>query len=87
MNLPRIMYVCPCWPHDKSHGGQLRALQIGRALQQVGCPTLVVAGAHEVDQAVKEKTSAEFDLARPGADRLALQKEQDETGVAAVGQA
>ena len=64
MNLPRIMYVCPCWPHDKSHGGQLRALQIGRALQQVGCPTLVVAGAHEVDQAVKEKTSAEFDLAR-----------------------
>jgi len=64
MRVPRIMYLCPCWPHDKSHGGQLRALQIGRALQHVGCTTLVVAGAHEVESQIKVKTSAEFALGR-----------------------
>ena len=31
--------------------------------------------------------AAELDLARAGADRLALQEKQDEAGVAAVGQA
>jgi glycosyltransferase involved in cell wall biosynthesis len=64
MRSPRIMYLCPCWPHDKSHGGQLRALQIGRALQQIGQPTLVVAGAHDVDPEVKAKSAAEFTLGR-----------------------
>jgi hypothetical protein len=64
MRMPRIMYLCPCWPHDKSHGGQLRALQIGRALKHIGYPTLVVAGAHEVDLDIKAQTSDEFALGR-----------------------
>jgi glycosyltransferase involved in cell wall biosynthesis len=64
MRLPRILYLCSCWPHDKCHGGQLRALHLGRALQQIGHVTLVVVGAHDVDAEVKVKTAAEFDLAR-----------------------
>ena len=27
MHMPRILYLSSCWPHDKSYGGQLRALQ------------------------------------------------------------
>jgi glycosyltransferase involved in cell wall biosynthesis len=64
MRVPRILYVSSCWPHDKSHGGQLRSLQIARALRHVGDLTLVVAGAHEVDAAVKARTMAEFGFAR-----------------------
>ncbi len=56
----RILFVCPCWPHDKAHGGQLRALQVTRALRQIAQVTLVVAGAHEVSEATREKTVAEF---------------------------
>ncbi len=64
MRVPRIMYLSPCWPHDKSYGGQLRALQVARALQRISDLTLVVAGAHEVGSDIKAKTSAEFALGR-----------------------
>ena len=53
-----------CWPHDRAYGGQLRALHIGRVLQDFGRPTLVVVGADEVDASAREKTAAEFDLGR-----------------------
>lgn len=61
---PRILYVSSCWPHDRAFGGQLRALQVGRALQHFGRPTLVVIGADAVDASARERTEAEFDLAR-----------------------
>jgi glycosyltransferase involved in cell wall biosynthesis len=64
MRSPRILYLCSCWPHDKCHGGQLRALQVARALQQLGEVTLVVVGAHDVDPEVKMKSAAEFNLGR-----------------------
>jgi glycosyltransferase involved in cell wall biosynthesis len=64
MSSPRILYLSSCWPHDKSYGGQLRAFHIGRALQQLGRPTLVVIGAHDVDPAVKAKAAEEFDIGR-----------------------
>ena len=53
-----------CWPHDKCHGGQLRALHIARALRQLGNVTLVVAGSHDVDGDVRNKTAAEFGVVR-----------------------
>ena len=58
------MYVSSCWPHDRAYGGQLRALQIGRALQHFGRPTLVMVGADPVDAEARARTVAEFDLAR-----------------------
>ena len=64
MSRPRILYVCSCWPHDRAFGGQLRALHVGRALQQFGRPTLVVVGAHDVDAEARARTAAEFDLGR-----------------------
>lgn len=59
----RILYVTSCWPCDKSHGSQLRALHIGRALQYFGRPSLVVAGAHPIESEVRTKTAAEYDIA------------------------
>ncbi len=63
-NSIRVLYVTSCWPHDKAFGGQLRALQIGRALKQFGRPTLVVVGAHDVDPKARARTAEEFDVGR-----------------------
>lgn len=62
MDSPRILYVTSCWPHDKSHGGQLRALQIGRALKQMGRVSIAIIGAHEVGPDVKVRTADEFEV-------------------------
>ena len=61
-NRPRILYVTSCWPHDRSYGGQLRALHIGRALQQLGRPTIAVIGADPVGSDSIARTAAEFEL-------------------------
>jgi glycosyltransferase involved in cell wall biosynthesis len=61
---PRILYVTSCWPNGNGYGGQLRAFHIGRALQQLGRPTLVVIGADEVEPKVKAKAAEEYDLGR-----------------------
>ncbi|MES2692295.1 MAG: glycosyltransferase family 4 protein [Verrucomicrobiota bacterium] len=60
---PRILYICPAWPHDKTYGGQLRALHVGRALKQIGDVRLVVVNAAPETPDAIERTSAEFDLA------------------------
>jgi glycosyltransferase involved in cell wall biosynthesis len=54
-DFPQILYVTSCWPHDKNHGGQLRALQMGRV-------SLAVIGAHDVETRIKTKTAEEFEL-------------------------
>lgn len=59
---PRILYVCPAWPHDKAYGGQLRALHIGRALQQVGDVQLLVINAEPAQPDAAARTAAEFSL-------------------------
>jgi len=59
---PRILYLSPCWPHAPAHGGQLRALHIGRALRQVGDVRLVIVAADAPDDTTLRRTREEFDL-------------------------
>lgn len=61
----RILYVSSSWPHEKSFGGQLRALQIGRALQKVGKVTLAVVSSDTAVPEVIKKAAAEFDVEPP----------------------
>ncbi|AMY12971.1 sugar transferase, PEP-CTERM/EpsH1 system associated [Luteitalea pratensis] len=59
----RILYVLSCWPHDQAYGGQIRALQVARALARKGKVTLAIVGADPVLESVKVRTAEEFDLA------------------------
>jgi glycosyltransferase involved in cell wall biosynthesis len=58
---PRILYLVSTWPHERSFGNQLRVLQVGRALQNVGELNLVVASSNNDPDAI-EKTASEFHL-------------------------
>jgi glycosyltransferase involved in cell wall biosynthesis len=58
----RILFVSPCWPHGKAFGGQLRALQIGRALKQIGEVTIAVVIDDKIDAENLAKTAAEFQV-------------------------
>ncbi len=62
---PRILYITPCWPHGKAYGGQLRALQIGRALQQCGEVSLAVVSSDLPEPEALEQTRSEFKLEAP----------------------
>jgi glycosyltransferase involved in cell wall biosynthesis len=55
-----ILFVCPCWPVDRTHGGQLRALHIGRALKQYGDVSVVVVNPDATWPDANERTAAEF---------------------------
>ncbi len=59
---PRILYVCPAWPHDQAHGGQLRALHLGRALQSIGDVQLAVIDGEPTAPDAVTRTAAEFDV-------------------------
>lgn len=59
---PRILYLSPCWPHAPTHGGQLRALHIGRALNQVADVRLLTVAADTADERTRRLTREEFDL-------------------------
>jgi glycosyltransferase involved in cell wall biosynthesis len=61
----RILYISSSWPHEKSFGGQLRALQIGRALKKVGKVTLAVVSSDTAIPDVIKKASNEFAVERP----------------------
>jgi glycosyltransferase involved in cell wall biosynthesis len=56
---PRILYLAPAWPHEKSFGKQLRLLHVGRALRELGEVDLVVA-CNSGDAEAIEKTTREF---------------------------
>jgi glycosyltransferase involved in cell wall biosynthesis len=62
---PRILYVSSGWPLDRAFGGQLRALNIGRALQQVGDVTVVVVSSDVAEEEVVRRTAAEFRVDPP----------------------
>ena len=61
----RILYISSSWPHEKSFGGQLRSLQIGRALQKVGQVTLAVVSSDTATPEAINRTAAEFALEPP----------------------
>jgi polysaccharide biosynthesis protein PslH len=44
---PRILYLSPYWPEQAASAGELRALQIARALQEFGDVETVVVHDHE----------------------------------------
>jgi polysaccharide biosynthesis protein PslH len=58
---PRILYLVPAWPHEKSFGQQLRVLHVGRALQDIGHVKLAVFSNTE-DAEAMERTADEFDI-------------------------
>jgi glycosyltransferase involved in cell wall biosynthesis len=61
----RILYVAPCWLCQNAFGGQLRALQLGRALQKMGRVNVAVVGSDEGNAEVIERTAAEFSIEPP----------------------
>jgi polysaccharide biosynthesis protein PslH len=63
--LLRILYLSSCWPHGRAFGGQLRTLQIGRALQKLGEVTLAVVSADAAEEEVLRKTASEFRVEPP----------------------
>lgn len=58
---PRILYIAPAWPHEKSFGQQLRVLHIGRALKRVGDLHLAVVSERK-DPAAVQRTAGEFQI-------------------------
>ncbi|MEY4005634.1 MAG: hypothetical protein RLZZ221_1730, partial [Verrucomicrobiota bacterium] len=56
---PRILYLSPCWPHAPTHGGQLRALHIGRALKEVGDVRLLTVATDDADEMTRRLTCEE----------------------------
>ena len=61
---PRILYLSPCWPHAPTHGGQLRALHIGRALRQVADVRLVIVAADAPDASGADRSFLCMELER-----------------------
>lgn len=61
----RILYITPTWPHDRAFGGQLRALSIGRALQQIGKVTVAVVTSDTASPEVVTRTADEFVVEPP----------------------
>src|SRR5579862_7681760 len=62
---PRILYVASCWPCQNAFGGQMRTLQIGRALQKVGKVSVAVVSSDEATPEAIERTKAEFTVEPP----------------------
>src|SRR4029077_2911295 len=62
---PRILYLCSSWPLGLAFGGQLRALQVARALQQMGEVTVAVVSSDAKDIEAESRTGAEFALETP----------------------
>jgi glycosyltransferase involved in cell wall biosynthesis len=61
---PRILYISSNCPFAKSYGGQLRTLNIGRLLKQVGEVALVLASSDTYSKEELDNTRREFDLKR-----------------------
>jgi glycosyltransferase involved in cell wall biosynthesis len=63
--LPRILFICSSWPHGRAFGGQLRALQVARALKQVGRTSILVVGSDAGDSEAMSRTATDFDVLPP----------------------
>lgn len=62
---PRILYLTSSWPHDRSFGGQLRALHIGRALQKIAKVTVAVVSSDSASPEVITRAVEEFAVEPP----------------------
>jgi len=62
---PSILFLSPGWPRGKAFGGQLRALQLARALQHVGEVTLGVVSSDTDEPAAIRETAGEFKVIDP----------------------
>ena len=60
----KILYIVSHWPGAPTYGAQQRVLEIGRLLKRVGNVSLVVVDEHGYEKRSREKTEAEFNLAR-----------------------
>ena len=61
----RILYISSSWLHGRSFGGQLRALNIARALKRKGEVTVVVVSADAGDASARRQTEEEFPTLQP----------------------
>ena len=61
----RILLLSSSWPHGQTFGGQLRALNIGRALKQMGNVTLLVVGSDAGNSEAMRKSAEEFEIELP----------------------
>lgn len=60
---PRILYVTPYWPHRGTCASELRALHIGRALQEMGRVEVVVVDAEGGEEEWGALRDQEFKVA------------------------
>jgi glycosyltransferase involved in cell wall biosynthesis len=63
VNAPRVLYVTPYWPHRGSCASELRALHIGRALQDIGRVEMVVVDAEGGEEEWADLLDQEFKIA------------------------
>ena len=65
---PRILFLTSSWPLGGNFGGQIRSLNLARALQQVGDVTVSVVGSAADDAEARRLTEKEFAVghAMPG---------------------
>jgi hypothetical protein len=61
----RILYITSCWPHGESFGGQLRVLNIGRALKAIGDVTVMVVSSDTASERNRAQTATEFAVLEP----------------------
>lgn len=65
---PRILFLTSSWPHGGNFGGQIRSLNLARALRAVGEVTVSVIGSAAEDSDARRLTEGEFSVghAMPG---------------------
>ncbi len=74
LHSPRILFVTPSWPLGDSFGGQMRALNVARALKKVGGVSLLVVGSNADNKAARESSAAEFACEPPMHEHAALNR-------------
>ena len=62
-NALRIHYIASSWPHGGTFGGQIRSLNIARALRQIGHVHVSVVGSEANDVEAARLTATEFTVA------------------------
>lgn len=60
---PRILFLTSSWPHGGNFGGQIRSLNLARALRGVGDVTVSVIGSAADDREARRMTEDEFPVA------------------------
>src|SRR5580765_1498861 len=76
---PRILYLSPYWPNRATSASEVRALHIGRALQEFGRLQMVVVDSEGRSEEPSPRGDCEFDVAysvgaQPAPKRKLIQK-------------